>query len=179
MFVRSLAVFALVLAPVAVRSADEDNPLKAAKVGDFATYKMTFKRGDMDFKGTLTHSVTEKSDKEATVSVSGSIEINDNKKDFPAREQKIDLTKPFDPTKASFFGGRGEATYEKLKEGKEKIKVNGKEYDSTWTTYKVKTKIKDQDIESEVKVWLAKSVPTGLVKMTTSGELAGRRRRLR
>ena len=51
--------------------------------------------------------------------------------DIPGQEQKIDLTKPFDPTKGGGVCRPGtDVKVEKGKEGKEKIKVNGKEYDS-------------------------------------------------
>ena len=39
MSLRLLAVVALVLAPLAVRAADEENPYKRAKVGDYAKYE--------------------------------------------------------------------------------------------------------------------------------------------
>ena len=92
------AVLAVALAPVAARAADDDNPYKNAKVGDYATYKMTTKVAGFDVAGTMTQTVTAKNDKEATVKVTGP---DVNGMDLPAQEQTIDLTKPFDPTKAS------------------------------------------------------------------------------
>lgn len=177
MLVRLTAVLALVVAPLATRAADEamENPYKKAKVGDFATYKMSTKVAGFTIDGTVTQTVTEKSDKEATVKASGVINVNGNKMDIPATEQKIDLTKPLDPTKGANLPGGAEAKVEKGKEGKEKIKVGGKEYDTTWTTYKVKTKAMGQEFEADVKAWMAKDVTAGMVKMTMNAEIAGQK----
>ena len=46
MLVRSLSVLALVLSPVVARAADEENPYKTAKTGDYAVYVMKSKFGD-------------------------------------------------------------------------------------------------------------------------------------
>lgn len=170
-----LAVVALAVAPVAAYAADEENPYKNAKVGDYATYTMTTKVAGLAINGTLTQSVTAKDDKEVTVKATGNIEFGGNKMDIPAQEQKIDLTKPFDPTKVGNLPAGADAKIEKLKDGKEKIKINGKEYDTTWTTYKVKAKVMDQDVETEVKAWNAKNVPGGMVKMTMTGDIAGQK----
>jgi hypothetical protein len=170
-------VTVLALAAVApmVRAADDDNPYKNAKVGDYATYTMTTKIANFSVDGTLTQTVTAKSDKEATVKVTGFFEIGGNKMDIPAQEQKIDLTKPFDPTKGANLPGGADAKIEKGKEGKEKIKVNGKEYDATWTTFKVKGKAMGQEIDADVKTWTAKDVPAGMVKMTMNADIGGQK----
>ena len=170
-----VAALALVVAPVAARAADDDNPYKNAKIGDYAMYTMTTKVAGINVNGTITQKVIEKSDKEATIEVTGTIEFGGNKMDIPAQKQKVDLTKPFDPTKGANLPGGAEAKVEKGKEGKEKIKVNGKEYDTTWTTYKVKAKAMGQDIDADVKAWTAKDVPTGMIKMTMTAEVAGQK----
>jgi hypothetical protein len=175
--VRSLAsvalALALTLAPAA-RAADKENPYKQAKVGDFATYKMTTKVAGLDVNGTLTQTVTEKSDKEATVKVTGSIEVNGNTMDLPAQEQKIDLTKPYDPAKAANLPGADDAKVEKGKEGTEKIKIGEKKYAATWTTYTAKMKVMGQDIDADIKTWTAREVPAGgLVKMTMTAKIGG------
>jgi hypothetical protein len=170
-----IAFVALAVAPVAARAADEENPYKNAKVGDYATYKMDTKVAGISVSGTITQSVTKKDDKEATIEVTGSIEFGGNKMDIPAQTQKIDLTKPFDPTKGANLPGGAEAKVEKGKEGKEKVKLNGKEYDCTWTTYSVKAKVMNQQIDAEVKAWTAKDIPTGMVKMTMSADVSGQK----
>ena len=175
MFRALIAALALAAVAPTVRAADDENPNKDAKVGDYATYAMTTKIAGIDVAGTITQTVTKKSDKEATVKVTGEIEFGGNKMKIPEQEQKIDLTKPFDPTKGANLPGGADAKIEKGKEGKEKIKVNGKEYDTTWTEYKVKTKAMGQDIDADVKAWIAKDVPSGMVKMTMTADIAGQK----
>jgi hypothetical protein len=160
-------VLILAAAPFAV-GADEENPYKKVKVGDYATYKLTTKIGGMNLEGTLTQTVSAKSDKEATLKVTGNV----NGMDVPEQEQKIDLTKPFDPTKAAVPPG-SEAKVEKLKDGKEKIKVGGKEYETKWESYKVKAKTNDMEIEAEVKVWMSNDIKLLMVKMEMTAEVLG------
>jgi hypothetical protein len=168
MKVRLLAALLVAVAPLAARAADEENPYKKVKVGEFATYKMTTKAAGQTFEGTVTQTVTAKDDKEATLKVTGKV----NGMDIPAQEQKIDLTKPYDPTKSAVPPGT-DAKVEKLKEGKEKIKAGGKEYDCKWETYKVTGKAMGIEMTSEVKVWQAKDMPLQLVKMEMNAEFAG------
>src|SRR5262249_34159826 len=54
---------------------------------------------------------------------------------------------------------------EKLKDGQEKLTVGGKTYDTTWTTYKVTAIVNAAVVKSEAKVWMAKDMPLGQVKM--------------
>lgn len=170
---RLLCALAICLAPLSARAADEENPYKGAKVGDFSAYKMTTKVAGLNIDGSILQTVSEATAKEVTIKVSGSVNFNGMKQDIPASEQKIDLTKPFDPTKAGNIPGGGEAKIEKQKEGKEKIKVAGKDYDATWTTYKAKMKVMGQEIDADMKVWMAKGVPSGMVKMTMNAKFAG------
>lgn len=163
------AAFALALAPFAARADEIDNPFRNAKVGDYAVYKMTTKIGDLAIGGTVTQTVTAKTDKEATLKVTANV----NGMDTPAQEQKIDLTKPFDPTKAGSLPPNADIKVEKLKEGKEKVKVGGKEYDSNWTTFKVKGKVMGLAIDADVKAWIAKEIPTGMAKMEMAASIAG------
>jgi hypothetical protein len=170
----SAAALTLCLVPLASRAQD-DNPFKNAKVGDYATYKLETKLPSFSFGGTLTQTVTAKNDKEATVKMTGTVNVGDMKKDVPVSEQRIDLTKPYDPTKLNAPGGVPAgigAKIEKDKEGKEKLKVAGKEYDCTWTTYKLKARPKDIDIEAELKVWMAKDIPLGLARMEMKAEIS-------
>ena len=174
MFVRLLAaIVAISCAPLALRAADEENPFKNAKVGDYATYKMSMKFMGQTLSGTTTQSVTAKSEKEATIQTTGSIDFMGTKQEIPKQEQKVDLTKPFDPTKVS--GGLPPGTdvkIEKGKEGKEKVKVAGKEYDCTWTTYTMKGKANGQEFSGDVKAWMSKEMPLGMVKMAMTANVA-------
>lgn len=162
------AALAVMIAPCAVR-ADDENPYKNVKVGDFATYKMKVNVGPIAIDGTTTQSITAKTDKEAKVKVLASV----NGMEAPAQEQTVDLTKPYDPTKVGGgLPGGAEATVEKGKEGKEKVKAAGKEYECTWTTYKVKAKANGMEIEADIKVWTSKDVPMGMVKMEMNANVA-------
>ena len=168
MKVRLFAALLIAAAPVAARAADEENPYKKVKVGEFATYKMTTKIAGMSIDGTVTQTVSAKDDKEATVKVTGKV----NGMDIPAQEQKIDLTKPYDPTKGSLPPGT-EATVEKLKSGEEKVKAAGKTHDTKWESYKVKAKAMGQEFEAEVKAWMSKETPQLMVKMEMTAEILG------
>jgi hypothetical protein len=170
-----VVVFAVVCAPLAGRSADEDNPYKNAKVGDYASYKLSVKAGGMAFPGTITQTITAKSDKEVTVKTTGSMEIMGNKSEIPAQEQKVDLTKPYDPTNVAALGALPPGTdlkIEKGKEGKEKITLGGKEYDSTWTNFTLKGKAAEQGFNADVKMWTSKDMPLGFIKMVMTSEVA-------
>jgi hypothetical protein len=166
--VRTLAVIATFAIVPFAAAADEENPYKKAKLGDFATYKMTGKAAGMNIEGTLTQAVSAKSDKELTLKVTGKM----NGMDIPSQEQKIDLTKPYDPTKTVLPPGT-EAKVEKLKDGKEKIKAAGKEYECTWETYKIKAKANGMEFEADAKVWQTKDLSLLVVKMEMNTEVAG------
>ena len=166
------AVLAVALAPFVARAADEENPYKKAKVGDYATYKMTTKLMGLNLEGTITQTVTGKTDKEATLEITGKV----MGMDIPAQKQTIDLTKPFDPAKASGPLPPGtEAKVEKLKEGKEKVKVGSKEYDTKWETFKMKMKAGGMDIEAEMKVWQTAELNIPVVKMEMATEVSGQK----
>jgi len=165
---RLLAALLVALAPVAARAAEEENPYKKVKVGEFATYKMTTKLGATTVDATSTQTVTAKDDKEVTVKMT----IKAMGMDFPGQEVKIDLTKPYDPTKAGIPPG-AQVKVEKLKDGKEKVKAAGKEYDCKWETYNVTGKANGVDIKAEVKVWQSKDLPLQVVKMESTADVAG------
>jgi hypothetical protein len=177
MKIRSLAAaLALGLAGLTARAADPDNPFKDAKVGDYATYAMTSKLGKLTSSGTVTQTVVKKSDKEVTIRVTGKATDPTGKEvDIPAQEQTVDLTKPYDPAKVANLPAGFNVKVEKGKEGKEKVKAGGKEYDATWTDYKVKAEAMGQKIDADMKVWMAKNVPGGMVKMNVTSEVAGQK----
>jgi hypothetical protein len=95
----------------------------------------------------------------------------------PDQESTIDLTKPFDPIKSGFLGqGAGVAAapmVEKLKEGKEKLKLAGKEYEPTWTTYKLQMNGGGQQIEAEMKVWSSPKFSLYMLKTEMSVDVGG------
>jgi hypothetical protein len=156
----------LALAPLAV--AEEDNPYKNVKVGDFAVYKMSTKIAGMSFDGTVTQTITGKTDKEATIKVIAKV----LGQEVP-REDKIDLTKPYDPTKAASLPPGTEAKIEKIKDGTEKIKVGDKTYDAKWESYNMKAKAQGQEFEATFKVWNSKDFPLYLLKMEMQAKISG------
>jgi len=166
------AVLAIAAAPFVARAADEENPYKKAKVGDFANYKMTTKVMGLNIEGTVTQTVVDKNDKEVTIEVTGKVMGTD----IPVRKQTIDVTKPFDPTQANGPLPAGvQATVEKLKDGKEKVKVGTKEYEAKWDSFKMKAKAAGMDIEADMKVWYTKELNIPIVKMEATVESAGQK----
>ena len=164
----SVCALAICFAPAAY-AADEENPFKKAKEGDWAKFKMTTGVMGMNIDGELKMTVTAKTDKEATVKSTVTI----NGMELPGGEQKIDLTKPYDPTNASGLPKGTDVKVEKLGEGKEKIKIGTKEYDCTWLKIKSSAKIGDMNFDSEMKVWMSKDVPLGgMVKMEMKSKIA-------
>jgi hypothetical protein len=164
-----IAAFALMLIPATGRTADDDNPYKNSKNGDYAIYKVTMKVAGQTLEGTRTQTVIEKSEKEVILQVTSKI----GGRGLPELRTKIDITKPFDPTNTNTLQLGVDAKVEKGKEGKEKLKVAGKEFDTVWTNYKVTGKVGGQDIESEMKVWMSKDL-TGAIariemKLTAGG----------
>jgi hypothetical protein len=170
-----IAVLALAVVTCNARAADEENPYKNAKVGDYINYTVSTKLGGLTLPGTLTETVTKKDDKEVTVKITGTVEFGGQKMDVPAQTSTIDLTKPYDPLKTGNLPGGTEAKLEKLKDGKEEIKIGDKKYDCTWTTYKAKMKLMGQDLDGEIKAWTSKELPTGMIKMVMTGEIAGQK----
>lgn len=166
------AVLLVSLAPLA-SAEDMENPFKKAKVGDWTEYKMTTAAMGVNIDGTVKMTVTAKDEKEATLEVTGKVKFMGNETPIPVQKQKIDLTKAYDPTNAANVPKGTDAKVEKDGEGKEKIKVGGKEYDTTWTKMKVKTKVANMDFDSDVKVWVSKDVPlSGMVKMEVKSKQA-------
>lgn len=156
MLLRALAVLVIALAPIAAHAADEENPFKNAKVGDYARYDTRVKIGGLDVKMVRVQTVTAVDDKQLSLRTVTEV----NGKDIPNKraDQKIDLTRPFDPAGADAPAGPG-TKWEKAKTGTEKLKIGGKEYDCTWTTYKPIAPNLNVAVEGELKVWLSKDVP--------------------
>ncbi len=148
---------------LAVRAVDEENPFKNAKVGDWVEYKMT---GLTEGKHKMT--VVAKDDKEATYELATTTITADGKEwTAPVRTVKIDLTKPYEPIAATNV--KNNVKIETLAEGKEKIKLGEKEFDTRWTKTKVTSTLKKMTIISEIKMWFSNDVPlSGLIKMEST-----------
>jgi hypothetical protein len=164
---------AIALAVTAFAARAQDNPYKAVAVNDFATYKMKVAVGALALDGSTTQIVTAKTDKEAKVKVTATF----SGMETPPQEHTIDLTKPFDPTRVGALPQGAEAKVEKLKDGKETIRAGkdkeGKprDYECTWTTYKITAKAANQNVDAEVKVWISPDAKLGLVKMELTGKV--------
>jgi hypothetical protein len=170
-------IAALFLFAGAAALAQEPNPYANAKVGDYATYKMTTKVSGIPVDGTITQQVTAVNPgKEVTIAVTGKV----GPQDIPGQtEFKIDLTKPFDPTKANGPPPAGtEMSAEKVKEDKEKVekvKVGGKEHDARVDTYKVKVKAGGMEFEARLRAWVVKDLPVPMAKMELAADVAEQR----
>jgi hypothetical protein len=164
------ALVALVLAPLAVRAADEENPFKSARVGDYARYNTAIKTGTVALKTVRTQTVTAAGEKE--VSLRTVLEVNGKEVPTGRPDQKIDLTKPFDPAGSNEgVPGAANIKWEKLNDGKEKVKVGDREYDCTWTSYKPVVAGKEE-VTGELKVWMSRDVPF-VVKRTLNLKTRG------
>jgi len=169
------SAFALVIAPVAASGADDDNPYKNAKVGDFAAYKITVAIAGMNLGGEMKQEVTAKSEKELSLKVTGKV----NGMAIPEQTQKIDLTKPFDPTSLNQNQLGKDVKIVKGKESKEKLTFDGKEYETTVTNFKMSGKANGLEIESDMKVWISKDIPGVLAKMESTMNVAGQKMELK
>lgn len=161
----------LVAAVGSVAAAQEENPFKKTKVGDYATYKVVTKVAGQPIEGTLTQTVTAKDDKEATVTTTGKV----GPMDIQPYEQKIDLSKPYDPTKTGNIPPGSEVKVEKLtgkgKEGTEKVKAGGKDQDCKYETFKLRMKTPGAEFDADMKVWTSAALQIPMVKMEMSAQV--------
>jgi hypothetical protein len=167
----AIAAFALVCFVQSLQGADDDNPYRKAKIGDWVSYKMTGK----NMEGTTKMTVVSKDDKEVTFEVASIYSFMGKEQVAPVQTMKIDLTKSYDAISAANLKANN-VKIEKLDEGKEKIKAAGKEFETKWTNLRATTKVGEQAIVTEYTMWFSKDVPlSGLVRMdTTSGEVTTR-----
>jgi hypothetical protein len=121
--------------------------------------------------GMASQSLIEKTDKEAKLKVVQTV----NGMDSPPQIQTIDLTKPYDPTKGMGLPPGFEGTVKKLKDGTEKVKVAGKDYDTTWASYEVTGKIAGMDAKASIKKWTTKEIPLGLAKLEMTAEIGSQK----
>jgi hypothetical protein len=165
-----LSVLLIAAAPLGRQKADEPvNPYQNAKVGDYAVYTMTTKVAGTSIDGSITQTVTAKDSKTVTIETVAKL----NGIEVPGQKQVIDLTKPFDPTSVGSLPAGTGATVEKLDEGKEKMKVGAKEYDTRWEAYKVTTNAGGMAFEANIKVWQGKGLAMPIVKMEMSADVVG------
>jgi hypothetical protein len=158
---RSTYAAALLICSVpAIQAADKENPFKNAEVGDWVAYKMT---GLTDAKSKMT--VVAKDDKQATYELATTFTAGGKEVTAPVRTLRVDLTKPYDPLAAANLQ-QNNVKVETLGEGKEKIKLGDKEFDTRWTKMKTTSKVNNMTVQAEFKMWFSDDVPlSGLVKM--------------
>lgn len=144
-------------------AADDENPWKTAKVGDWVDYKTT----GTGFSGKTKMTITARDDKEVTYEITSSFTANGIEMTGPVQTMKIDLTKDYETFAATNMASK-DIKLEKIGEGKEKLKIGDKEYDTNWTQTKATSTFSGITTISEYKMWFCKDVPLGgLVKMET------------
>lgn len=154
-----LFVFALTAIP-AVDA--QDNPFKSAKAGDWAEYRSVGISLGSPFDVKMKWTVAANDGMTVTLKSTAL----DGKKEIPGPEIKIDLGKPYNPAITAGLPVDAKTTIEKVEAGKERIKVGGKEYECTWTKFKVASTVMGMDTESELKVWTSNEAPlSGMVKL--------------
>ena len=140
-----------------------ENPFKKAKIGDYVAYKVTTSANGKEVEQSMKKTVTAKNEKELTMQTAvttGDKTVND-------KDTKIDLTKPYD-LGADITAAIKKENWKKTGDGKEKVKVGDKTYDCTWFSGKGVVEVLGDKIDSEIKIWVNKSVPLGgMVKMET------------
>ena len=147
-----------------VYGADEENPFRKAKVGDWAEYKMT----GPNISGSTKMTIVGKDEKEVAYEITSKFSAFGQETVGPVQKIKVDLTKSYDPVVAANLQ-QNNTKIEKVGEGNEKLKVAGKEIETKWTKTKATTTVNDMQIISEYTMWFYKDIPiSGMVKMETS-----------
>ncbi len=151
--------------PLAVAAAAEANPLKNAKVGDWAEFKETQAVNGRNLDMMTQMEVTAKTEKTAIIRMIVTV----NGRAMTSGDQKIDLSKPYDPAPTPKRGLVADAKNAEGESGTEKLKVGDKEYQTSWATKKFTGKINGQNLEFNYKYWTSRSAPLGgLVRMETT-----------
>jgi hypothetical protein len=161
---RSLILSTLLICSVSsVRAADDENPWKNAKVGDWVEYKTV----GTGFESKTKMTITAKDDKEVAYDIVATFTANGIEMSAPVQKQKIDLTKPVDTAVAANENNKNTKIVV-VGEGTEKLKIGDKEYDTKWKKLKSTTTFNNVDSVTENKMWYSKEVPlSGLVRMDT------------
>jgi len=156
-----MAVVALTLT-VSGYCAEQENPYKKAKVGDWIEHKMSNDMGAMKMESSMRKEVTAISEKEVTLKMTTEAMGQKN-----TMEVKIPLDKPYDPMNPG--AENPDLKVEKLGEGDETVTVGGKDYKAHWYSVKVTGKTQGMEMDTTSKVWISKDVPLeGIVKMETT-----------
>ena len=138
------------------------------KVGTSATIKTTSKRDGKIWKEIkTTHKLLEKKDKEVVVEITRVMQLHDERNRFPpsTTKNKYALKKTANPRFMENLDQPGGARNAKLLgEGKEVIKISGKNYECKWTRKGFDIQGL-QGVKGERKVWTSDDVPGKKVKL--------------
>ncbi len=154
-------------------TAQDENPYRAVKIGDYVNYKTSTKIGMLNVDGSMKQVVAGKDDKTATVK--GTVSVLGQEVPVPAT--MVDLTKPFDPTSV-INQGKAKADFKQHEKekgaGKEKRTIGGKEYECTWIAGRIVTEQMGIRLDADVKVWFSKAIPlSGMARMEMKAEVQG------
>lgn len=138
----------------------DDNPLKNAKVGDWAAYKTTNKKmGGMAMEMEMKKTVSAKTATQVTIEVVTSVMGQEMKSSYT-----VDLTQKYD-ARAVQLKDKGNVEIKELDKGEETITVGGKALKTTWTSFEAVSTAGGQAISTKGKAWACPDVPLdGLVK---------------
>ena len=150
-FKASWVALSLVVAVMGLARAEDDNPYKTAKVGDWIEYTTALKGDAVSFDGSMRQTVLAKTDSECTLEIAMKTPAGEYK-----QQQKINLNEKFDPRKQ----GDSKADVKELEKGEETITAGGKSLKTQWTKYEVTSK--SGPLQSMIgKAWVCKDVPLG------------------
>ena len=163
MRMRILAGLVALIGLVPTLSADDkvEMPLKNAKLGEWVEYKLTAQGVPQPIA--IRQTVTDRTETDLTVK----IETSMGGVKQPTKTKVLPLSKPYDPLKmlqdeAGPF--RGEVKMGKT--GSEVLKLNGREFKTTWSEAEMSGEVLGKKIVTKLKVWQTKDVAlSGMVKM--------------
>jgi hypothetical protein len=121
-----------------------------------------------NMEGRTKMTITAKDDKQVTYEITSKMSFMGKEIVGDVQKQTIDLTKSYDPVVAANLKAKGTKIVTEG-EGKEKLRVGDKHYETKWTKMKATTTFNNVKVESSYKMWFSKDVPlSGLVKMETT-----------
>jgi len=134
--------------------AQEDNPYKKAKIGDWIEWTSSMKAGGFAIDGGMKQTLIAKSDTEVTLEVINKLPGGGEQK----QEMKIKLDEKYDAVKVGAPPG---TEVKEIDKGSETITVNGKQIKAQWRTYEMTTTSGGQKISMKGKSWVSADVPLG------------------
>jgi hypothetical protein len=158
------AVLAFCLVSGASRAEDE-NPYKNAKVGDWAKYKMAIKAGGTAMESEQKQTVTARTETEVTIEMVMVMGGKENKATFTVK-----LNEKFEPYKMKNV----ETEVKEGASGSEALTINGKSVDTKWKELEVINKLQGTEMKSKVKLWFSPDVKLGLAKMESDSGAMGK-----